>query len=168
MKRAATKTDLTAEYVRSLFDYNPESGLLTHKKRFGVVEGARAGCVNSGYRRVKIHQIPYLEHRIIWLWMTGFWPECDTDHEDLVKTNNKWKNLREATRSQNVFNGRVRKSRKYGSLKGTGLQESGKWFARTRENGKEIYLGQFDTEIEAHHAYMKAAKRIAGEFARAA
>ena len=167
-KRAPIKSDLSAEFVRTLFDYDPETGFLIHKARFGVIAGKRAGCVNSGYRRVKIHGTPYQEHRIIWLWVTGEWPENDVDHEDLDKTNNKWKNLRKATRSQNALNAGGRTIRKYGSLKGARYRVGqGNWQAMIRV-GKIVYLGTFATEIEAHAAYLEAAKKLAGEFARAA
>ena len=170
MKRAPIKTDLTAEFVRRLFDYNPETGWLTHKPRHGVVAGARAGYVNAGYRSVKIHGKAYLEHRIIWLLVTGAWPEREVDHEDLDKTNNRWANLRPATRSQNVANGPVRSARKHGTMKGAFYNvRNGVWQSRIRgSGGKEIHLGTFATEADAHAAYVAAAKEMFGEFARAA
>jgi hypothetical protein len=166
MKRAPIKKDLTAEYVRQLFDYDPESGFLIHKERHGVKAAARAGYVNSGYRSVKIHQVSYLEHRIIWLWVAGEWPENDVDHKDLNKTNNKWLNLRPATRMQNVANGPAR-TRKYGTLKGAFFHKRwGYWRSAIRVDGKLLSLGNFKTELEAAKAYEAASIKHFGEYAR--
>jgi hypothetical protein len=55
-------------------------------------------------------------------------------------------NIRWATRSEQQKN-----KRRYG--KGYSWHKaSGKWMARTTENGKEIYLGLLDTEEEAKEA----------------
>jgi hypothetical protein len=166
-KRAPIKHNLSAEYVRGLFHYDPETGFLYHKKRHGVVAGKRAGYVNSGYRSVKINQCAYLEHRIIWLLVTGEWPENDIDHADLNKTNNAWTNLRDATRSQNALNGPIRTARKYGTMKGAFYKaRCNNWQAQIRA-GNTIHLGTFATEAEAHAAYVEAAEKLAGKFARA-
>ena len=166
MKRAKNKNDLCTEYVRGLFNYNPLTGFLTHKERFGVITGERAGYINSGYRSVKINQIAYLEHRIIWLYVTGEWPLNEVDHKNLNKQDNSWNNLRQSSRKQNSFNGPTRK-RKYGSLKGAFYHKNYKrWQSAIGIDNKIIYLGWFDSEIDAHDAYCEAALKYCGEFAR--
>jgi hypothetical protein len=68
-------TDLTAEYVREMYSYDPHSGHLTHKKpRRGTKVGTLVGTLKQGYLRTKANRTAYFVHRIIWLWMTGAWP----------------------------------------------------------------------------------------------
>ena len=47
-------------------------------------------------------------------------------------------------------------------------QVGDKWQAGIKHQGKSIHLGWHDTPEEAHAAYVAAASRIFGEFARAA
>jgi hypothetical protein len=42
-----------------------------------------------------------------------------------------------------------------------------KYVAQISINNHPTYLGSFDTPEEAHTAYLKAARKLAGEFARA-
>lgn len=98
--------------------------------------------------------------------MTGDWPPDDVDHRDLNKANNKWTNLRLATRSQNVANGARRTDNRSG-FKGV-TRRGNKWEARIRAGGLLHYLGLFETTEAAHEAYCAAAAKLHGEFARAA
>ena len=166
MRRAPIKSDLTAEYVRSLFLYDPESGIVSHKPRKGVRSLGRAGCVNSGYRRLKINQIPYQEHRVIWLMMTGEWPPngMEPDHKNLDKTDNRWINLRLSTHSQNAHNAKPRVA---GKLKGV-FKNGKRYMAVIGIGGKQMYLGTYDTPEMAFSAYSEKLQSIAGEFARIA
>ncbi|MBK8139547.1 MAG: HNH endonuclease [Chloroflexi bacterium] len=74
-------------------------------------------------------------------------------------------NLRVATPSQNQANRKIRKDA-IGGLKGAVWDKSrGKWQAKIRAFGKNIFLGRYETAIEAHQAYMAAARQYFGEFA---
>lgn len=91
--------------------------------------------------------------------------ELVTDHIDGDGLNNTRKNLRRCTRQQNGRNQVVRtypgKASRY---KGVFLDR--KWKAQITVNGKYKFLGRFENEIDAAHAYDKAAKELFGEFAR--
>lgn len=83
------------------------------------------------------------------------------DHIDRNPLNNCRNNLRSATNGQNRANSKG--SSKCG-FKGVHLK-SNRWYAQITINKKKIYLGYFDTPVEAHLAYCEAAKKYHGEFA---
>jgi len=86
------------------------------------------------------------------------------DHRNHKSLNNTRMNLRIATRSQNSCNNKKTRgcSSKY---KGVHRDKKGLWRAKIHFNGKEIFLGCFEKEIDAAKAYDKAAKELHGEFA---
>jgi hypothetical protein len=129
----------------------------------GAKKGAIAGATNgNGYRQIKIDQVLYPIGRLAVLYMTGRWPKQLVDHRNCIKADNRWSNLREATSSQNGANS-LRKT------KGAVWDKSrGQYVARIRVNYRQIWLGRFDTAKAAHAAYVTAAKRYFGDFARSA
>ena len=165
--------DLTAEFVRSLLAYNPETGELRWKKfiRNGINKDDLAGHLNKkGYLAIRINYRSYQGYRLAWLIMTGEWPKCEIDHRDLNPANNRWNNLRESTHSQNKHNRGKNKNNTSG-YKGVFLQKNStdrKWFAQIVHKGKTIYLGSFNDPIDAHNKYSEAAKQLHGEFRRVA
>ena len=46
----------------------------------------------------------YYEQRLALLYMTGEWPSEEMDHRSLDKADNRWRNIRRASHSQNKFN----------------------------------------------------------------
>lgn len=146
--------------------YDPGTGIFTWLKvpvKKPKKLGTRAGTVcKRGNRDINIGNNSYKEHRVAWYLMTGRWPSFEIDHKDLDKANNKWENLRQATRSQNVANTPIRITNTSGYKGVCWDRQSSKWKAQTR--GKSI--GLFNSPAEAHAAYVKAAKKFWGEFAR--
>jgi len=92
----------------------------------------------------------------------------EVDHRDSDGLNNRQSNLRLATSSQNKCNSHTRKDNESG-LKGVRLhKKSGTWTARICLHGKRLSLGYFHDKLSAAKAYEEAAKRLHGEFSRAA
>lgn len=165
---------ITAERLRIVLDYDPITGLF--RRRYdsyengphGYASGDIAGIKDDrGYIHVSIDGTRYLAHRLAWLYMTGEWPADQVDHINLDPGDNRWSELRGANNGQNKANGRLRKDNASG-FKGVHLRESGKWRACIRVNKKLISLGSFATAEEAHGAYVRAAVKHFGEFARVA
>jgi hypothetical protein len=97
--------------------------------------------------------------------MTGEFPDQEIDHIDGDGTHNAWANLREATHIQNQANTR-RHRNNTSSFKGISRSGPSGWRAIIKPNGHQIYLGSFPTPEAAHAAYMAAAQKHWGEFAR--
>jgi hypothetical protein len=88
------------------------------------------------------------------------------DHRDLDGLNNKRKNLRVATKSQNGHN-RLKRADNTSGYKGVYLcRSTGRWRAATQAEGARHKLGRFDDPESAARAYDTAALRLHGEFAR--
>ena len=113
--------------------------------------GDRAGTYSgTGYRLTHINRTSYLEHRIIYA-MFNYGVSLDglqIDHLNHIIDDNRIENLELGTNSENQHN-RFPKGCRF--VKGIG-----KWRADIRANYKRIYLGCFDTEAEAHRAYLEA------------
>ena len=66
-----------------------------------AVGHARATKATSS---TKIARRSYGVHQLAWLYVTGAWPEHEVDHENRVRSDNRWTNLRAATHKQNQEN----------------------------------------------------------------
>ncbi len=167
------RDNLTAEYVRSLLDYDPDTGVFIwcvrpdQRREWNTrYAGYLAGCPGvNGYWQLTIDDVHYLAHRVAWLFVHGYWPPEQVDHIDGNRMNNAILNLRPAAHSENLHNRGAQKNNRSG-LKGVSRRPSGKWYARIAVNGKHSYLGNFDSAEKAHGAYCAAAVELHREFAR--
>jgi len=161
---------LTQERLKEVLRYCQETGIFIWcARRRGIRYGCEAGCVNNdGYKVIRIDGVLYSAHCLAWFYMTGEWPRPACDHWDLDKANNRWLNLRLATKSQNGANRPLQSNNKSG-LKGARWHKmAAKWESYIKKDGKKIHLGLFASAADAHEAYCIAAEQLYGEFARAA
>ena len=129
--------------------YDPVTGEL--RRSNGTLAGTRR---RDGYGQVYFQGKHHLSHRVCWFLMTGGWPENEIDHVNHDRMDNRWFNLRAATRSQNEVN----KARR-----GVYMIRPDRW--RARINGKHI--GYFASESEALASYKEARRAHFGEYAHA-
>ena len=114
---------------------------------------------NTGYMRYGVysedgkHQRMYQAHRLTYLLHN---PDMDQsltiDHINGIKTDNRIENLRATTNQQNHFNRQTNK--------GFSWSRSCKKFrADITVNEKTIYLGVYETILDARAAYLRAKKK---------
>lgn len=139
---------LTQEELKAVLHYDPETGVFTWIGERSHFKGKRAGSKDGqGYRRIGIQGVLHAEHRLAFLYMTGEMP-VEVDHENRVRDENRWENLRAATRSENCQN-----------KKSHGVSyhaKTGKWQAYIKLNGKQHYLGLYETAEDARIVYLQA------------
>jgi hypothetical protein len=164
------ETEATANRVRELLDYNPETGEFIWKtnRRGKRQKGMSAGCRHPhGYIRISIDYRLYNAQRLAWLLVTGNWPKKFIDHIDGNPSNNKFENLREATYLQNGANRKISSANKSGYKGVSFVKATQKWGAWIKVAGKSKNLGSnFQTPEDAHEAYKKAAEKLHGMFSK--
>jgi hypothetical protein len=165
--------DLTPEFLRSILSYDEETGLLHWRVRRGrfrageIAGRVRAGEAGKLYVFIEICDRAFRGARIVWVIKTGAWPDFEVDHKDGDGTNNRWANLRPATREQQTRNMKLSK-RNTSGRKGVSWDAGrGMWKAYIRAGGPMINLGRYPTKEEAIEARREAEARLHGEYARA-
>jgi hypothetical protein len=156
---------MTLAEASALFSYEPATGMLRWKVARGKIKpGDLVSCKSNGYFSVMVDGRNFKAHRIIWLLAKGEWPTDEIDHRDGNPANNKPRNLRLATSSQNKMNCKIGRRNTTG-CKGVYLDKrDGRWYARVSKNRTPLHLGRFDTKEQARAAYAAAATQHYGEF----
>lgn len=155
--------ELTAERLRELFSYDPETGNFTRLVTSGLrsKKGTIAGCIDlTGYVRYSIDYGRYHGHRLVWLYVHGSWPKDQIDHINGIRHDNRLCNLRECTSAQNAQNMPVRSDNTSGFVGAHYFSANNNWQAGIRVNGKKYHIGVFKTAEEAHAAYVEAKARL--------
>lgn len=94
-------------------------------------------------------------HRLVGMAFIGGWDDkLQIDHINGDGFNNQPSNLRMVTNQQNCQAYRKPKTNTTSSFRGVSwFALASKWHSSVTHNGKKIYLGSFDSEIEAARAY---------------
>ena len=155
-----TKTSssvLTAERLRAVLHYDPETGSFTRVG--GGVVNVRP--TSYGYIRIRVDGSARHAQRLAVLYMTGAWPEkgVEVDHINGVRTDNKWSNLRLVSVSVNQQNRRAARSDSSVGLLGVSRHKN-KFRAQIWLNQKKTNLGYFNTAEQAHQAYLTAKRAM--------
>ena len=109
---ARMKPRVSAERLRQLLDYAPETGRFYWRKQRGsAAAGSEAGTWHShGYRVINIDGVAYYAHRLAWLYVHGEHPAGEIDHINAIPADDRIANLRQCSRSENARNTRRRTS----------------------------------------------------------
>lgn len=163
--------NITGNYIRECFDYNPVTGLtewlIRPRNHFktdrgynifnSTFPGKEVGYKSSdGYRNIEVNKVAFRLHVLIWLWMTDEWPEI-IDHENGIRDDNRWFNLKNIDQLRNAQNAKRRKDNTSG-VTGVGwLERLQKYQVNIYVNKKSHYLGVY-ADFDEAVAVRKAAE----------
>lgn len=155
------------EYLRDFFAYDPQTGVLSWRKRPHARSLRQAGdpagtLLGSGYVQVNLKGVFMLVHRIAWKLHTGCEPPLEIDHENRDKADNRWANLRKAEPWQNRVNRRAKNEHPGVHY----IAARRKFGAQMRVAKKYLWLGSFATAEEACKVRREAAALHHAEFSQ--
>lgn len=159
--------------IKHWLSYDAETGIfrwIREPRPCRPLLGEVAGTLNKGYVFIQLRGFQRVgAHRLAWCYVHGFYvPELEVDHKDGNPTNNAIANLRLATSREQKQNKRVQSNNR-SSLKGAyyhACHSGKKWRSQIKIADRLVFLGYFETALEAHLAYADAAREHFGEFAR--
>lgn len=154
-----SKLDLTAERLRTLLNYQPETGVFTWKVRTtnSIQVGDKAGSATAnGYLRIRVDGRSYLAHRIAWLYVHGAWPTEDLDHINRVRDDCRLVNLRLASRSENMQNSSLARNNSSGHKGISWSNTHQRWQVSITHQKRRLHLGYFHDVREAVSARKQA------------
>lgn len=163
------KIKLTQQELKEGLKYDPTTGVFVWEAVFGrrTKIGSAAGSQSYNDRWViRYKGNLYYAHRLAWLYVYGEFPESMIDHIDGNPLNNRIQNLRVCTSKENQKNQGIPKHNTSGFKGVSKFRRDNKWQAQARLEGKDVYLGLFNTPEEASEAYNTFAKQHHGEFYR--
>lgn len=166
---------LTQEMVRSVLRYEPETGALywlrrttslfppslhspqSRAQRWNKKYAGKLAFTSKdegGYLHGAIFGEKLKAHRVIWLYMTGHIPG-EIDHINGNRADNRWENLRAATRIDNARNQKLRKDNKTGAP-GISRTAAGTYVVTIGVGGSILNLGTFHSFEMAKKARKQA------------
>ena len=162
--------------LRQLLRYEPDTGKLfwlprDDDQRWTTQHAGKEAFTSTGttgYKRSTVLGRVYTAHRVAWAIKTGEWPTREVDHVNGQRDDNRWANLRSATKSQNMHNSRRRTNNTSGAKGVSWDKEVGKWMAYITVQRKRYNLGRFKNIADAAEAYRAASQKLHGDFGRLA
>lgn len=153
--------------AKRIFNYDPEDGVVTwkiktgHRSYPGKVAGHKS---RAGYIQIVANGEFITAHRLAFLLMTGSIPEC-VDHINGDPSDNRWANLRPATRQENTRNKKVNKNSSTGIKGVRWKKDAGKYVVSIMVSGRTLYFGLWDDLEAAELVAILAREKYHGEFA---
>lgn len=150
-----TEKILTQDWLRSLLDYDPETGVFINKvtRNPRAKIGRPAGTLNSeGYTVFQINGKKIFAHRAVWLYVHGAWPQDEIDHINRNRNDNRLCNLRAVDRCANAVNTGAFVNNTSGHKGVTWSARRKKWQVQMQVRRKTFYVGQYDLLADAVQA----------------
>lgn len=170
---------ITQAYLKSRLVYDPETGIwrwlpkpelsAADRRWNGKHAGKIAGRSCKRYIQIRLDGKCYYAHRLAFIYMLGREPVGLSDHENRIRSDCRWDNLRDATKSQNSANSKRRSDNTSGHRGVRFVREmiiKEGWRAVVHHQGKSHHVGYFKTKEAAIAAWRRKAKELFGPFAR--
>lgn len=157
----------TQEQLKSILDYNPDTGNFTWKCKKGLrnPDGNAGSLDERGYIRIGYKGKGYWAHRLAWLYVNGEFPPNDIDHINRNKSDNRMDNLRLATRNMNNGNSGIWRTNTSGYRGVSFDKNSNKFECYIWKKDRKHHLGYFVDPAEAAKRYNDEALSYFGEYA---
>lgn len=150
------KVFISQKKLKSIFDYNKETGDLTRKTNSKKAGWKHKNQWGKCYIRTQIKKDTMYAHNIIFIIITGALPNGVCDHIDGNGLNNKWDNLRDVTQSQNCKNTKKAKSNTSGVTGVNWHKIKKKWRVRIATKKGRVIIGDYSCFDEAVKARKQA------------
>ena len=177
---------ITAEALREIMDYEPDTGLFRWRDTFAagacsarrpgdralmprpgqVITGTKNG---SGYVVISLYGRSYYFHRLAWLHVHGAFPAkgLSIDHINGKAADNRLCNLRVGTHAQNLANVRLIRTNNTSGYRGVSWHpQNREWRASIWCDGKSYHSKTYKNILDAVKWRDAKAKELHGEFAR--
>ena len=148
------------EVLVKLFSYDETTGELVRKtgRSAGKPVNVHNGAGKWRYPQIRVLNKTCYYHRVVFMHQKGYLPDY-IDHVDGNKLNTRIENLKETTSSENC-----RRAEKPARALPKGVyltKNKSRFTAFCSVNGRNRYLGTFDTAEEAAAAYRTATTPVA-------
>jgi len=141
---------ITQDELKLLFRYVEGKLFRIKTVRNNAKANSHAGWTTTrGYRKIQICGKHYAEHRLVWLWFKGSFPENEIDHINHIKDDNRIENLRDVTHATNGKNQSSQPTNTSGVQGVSWYKNNKRWIAFITVDGNSIHLGSY---LEFHEA----------------
>ena len=153
---------IALEELRKKLIYNQINGKFYWKKVSATnsyLVGKEAGCVDkqTNYIKIQVNHKLYYAHRLAWFYAHGFWP-TELDHINRNRADNRLRNLREVSRSENQNNKNLARNNTSGYKGISWNQQEEKWHVSISKNKNRYWVGRFrhlDDALRARSAALE-------------
>lgn len=153
---------LTHERLKEVLRFDAERGRFFWRIPIkGIRCGEEAGSFDAhGYGQVRIDRQIYKEHRLVWFYFTGEWPNGQIDHINHDRRDNRFENLRVVDNYENHLNRPMLRNNTSGVMGVSFNKRLQDYEAYITVNGKRMRLGRFRSLEDAAMARAEANKKF--------
>lgn len=151
----ATTDLISAERLRELLDYSPETGVFYWRGDRGgrQFSGKPAGSrMSTGYIEICVEGWRIKAHRLAWLYHYGEYPKYVIDHVNGQRDDNRISNLRDVPFATNLQNQSAISENNATGIRGVSKVRD-KYRVELQANGVRYHVGMFSSLEEAAKAY---------------